>query len=137
MSTYNSFKHSPDCSFKTFWLGFTDWWAEQCLSPEQRSTHRQTLPQASKKLQWILLAALVLGAPALAAVLAPLAADTLSVAGTHVVARSAEVLAIAIGLLFVVGLPLWAALKIRRFCRDMCERGHDILDGTRVHARYL
>lgn len=137
MSTYNSFKQRPDCNFQTFWLGFTDWWAELYLSPEQKSARSYAAPKAHKKLQWLLLGALLLGAPVFAAFLAPLVANTMSAAGTHAVARSSEVLAVVIGLALVVGVPLWAALKLRRFFKEMCQRGQDIQAGLRTHARYL
>lgn len=125
-------KHS---SFKTFWVGFTDWYAERC-TPEGAARERDK-PAANRGLQTVLLVALLVGAPVIAALIGPMAAGTMSAVGTSAVAAGTQVLSVIIALGFFIGLPVWAGLRTHRFCCAMCERGQDILDGRRVRARLL
>lgn len=121
------------CTLKTFWVGFTDWYAERCAPEATRSSE----PAPNRALQTLLLAGLVIGAPAIAALIAPMAAGTMSAVGTRAVAAAAQVGALVVGLGFFVGLPLWAGWRTHRFCRAMCLRGHDILAGRRARVRLL
>jgi len=85
----------------------------------------------------MLLVALVVAAPVFAMLFAPLAASTMSAAGTAAVAWVAQAGAIIIGLGFLLGLPAWAGWRVLRFCRAMCERGYDIQTGRRARVRLL
>lgn len=85
----------------------------------------------------MLLVALLVAAPVLAMLFAPLAASTMTAAGTTAVAWVAQIGAIVIGLGFLLGLPIWAGWRVLKFCRSMCDRGHDILTGRRARVRLL
>jgi hypothetical protein len=123
------------CTFKTFWLGFTDWYAERC-NPSGVA-RKDDKPKANRGLQTILLVGLLVGAPAVAALIGPMAAGTMSAVGTSAVAASTQVLSVIIGLGFFIGLPAWAGYRTYKFCRAMCDRGYDILDGRRTRVRLL
>lgn len=123
------------CSFKSFWVGFTDWWAERC-SPGGAASQKEK-PTHSKGLQMALIAGLLIGAPAIAALIGPMAAGTMTAMGTQAVAVSTQVLSVVVGLCFFIGLPVWAGVRTHRFCKDMCERGQDILEGRRSRVRLL
>jgi hypothetical protein len=123
------------CTFKSFWVGFTDWYAERC-TPEGASRERDK-PRANRSLQTMLLVGLLVGAPVIAALIGPMAAGTMSAVGTRAVAAGTQVLSVIIGLGFFIGLPAWAGYRTYKFCRSMCDRGHDILDGRRVRVRLL
>lgn len=131
------FTSRPTCTFKTFWAGFTDWWAERCNPQAATKSSAPAKPTTNRVVQAMLLVALLVAAPVFAMLFAPLAASTMSAAGTTAVAWIAQAGAIIIGLGFLIGLPVWAGWKVLRFCRTMCERGHDILAGRRPRVRLL
>jgi hypothetical protein len=128
-------RRSARCTFKTFWAGFTDWYAERC-TPEGAARERNK-PKSNRGLQTMLLVGLLVGMPAIAALIGPLAAGTMSAVGTRAVAAGTQVLSVIIGLGFFIGLPAWAGYRTYQFCCAMCERGQDILDGRRARVRLL
>jgi len=85
----------------------------------------------------MLIVGLLIGAPAVAALIGPMAAGTMTAVGTQAVAMSAQVLSVVVGLCFFIGLPVWTGVRTHRFCKAMCERGHEILDGRRMRVRLL
>ena len=123
------------CSFRAFWVGFVDWWAEQ-LNPGA-AREAQPAPAARRVARIVTLGLLVLAAPVVAALFAPLAAGTMSAVGTQAVARTSEAAAVVVGLVCAVGLPVWVGWRTLRFCGQMCERGQDILEGRRPRVRFL
>ena len=123
------------CTFRAFRVGFIDWWAER-LHPDA-SRRAQPAPAARRVVRVVMLGLLVLAAPVVAALFAPLAAGTMSAVGTQAVARTSEAAAVVVGLACVVGLPVWAGWRTLRFCGQMCERGQDILEGRRPRVRFL
>lgn len=119
------------CSFKTFRVGFSDWWWEKLQGGTPPS--KPAKPPHSRSLQWLVLVLMLLIAPVVAGqFIGPAAASALSLAGTTAVAWAAQGLAILLGLGMLIGVPVWAGLKTYRFCQAMCQRGQDILDGARV-----
>lgn len=130
-------KKTSSCTFKTFWVGFTDWWLERChpeLADKSKDADKST---TNKVIQAVALGGLLIAAPVLAAAFAPLAAGTMSAVGTQAVAFVAQLGAIVIGLGFLLGIPAWVGWRTSKFCRAMCERGQDIQAGRRKKLRLL
>jgi magnesium-transporting ATPase (P-type) len=128
---------TPHCSFRTFWLGFCDWFASRTAMTageafqEAREEHGTFFPL---KLLWLGISVVFL-LIATVALLPFFVQQTTSAGATteHVlwVSEWGTVLVVS-GLagIFVVS----KAIKISRFCRQMCERGQRI-EAARAQAR--
>ncbi len=125
------------CSFEYFWLGLTDWFAEQALPTSARAAlPAGGTPPASSG--WGVLGKTAVGAVALllliafvVAQLAPVLVLGMGWAGTGAVASATMWLAGASGLAFLLWLPLSAGRRVWRFSNHMCRRGYEIRHGLR------
>jgi hypothetical protein len=120
---------SHHCSFRTFWLGYCDWFASRTAM-----THKEALTEIRQQ-HGSLFPSRLLGAGIIIvclllalAVVAPLAVTRSVAAGvtSHGVAQAAQwgcVLAISA---FAGSFAVGRAVRLRRFCLAMCERGRAI-----------
>lgn len=127
---------APPCTLRTFFIGLSDWWAEQFLpatarpAPPARST-------PSRLLQGLTLLLLLCAMPVLLSLFAPAVAHGFSFLGPRVVSRVAEGLLVALSVALAVGVPVLAGRRVFHFCSAMCERGYDIQTGRRTRVRCL
>lgn len=118
------------CSFDTFWLGFKDWFWEK-MHP---GTGPLTTTHGKSGSLVGLLAVITIGVAltgVLAAVVTPPAAVGLANVGTRPVLYVVQTVSTLAAIGFLVGVPVWGALKSYQFSQAMCLRGQEIKRGLR------
>lgn len=124
-------KNTRKCTLSTFWLGYKDWLKERLgkkmpeVMEEIRQEHGRNFPL--RLTAYLILAVFLL--IALAAVIGTVAKGSLKMGATseHLMTFSVWVTVIlvcsAVGIWFGI-----TCFKVQRFCHEMCERGHRILE---------
>lgn len=134
MDQFIKFPSRAPCTWKAFRAGIADWFVEKTSSPAPSKAPLDAERAAPRLRKLAIVLVLLLCAPFLAAAFAPVAAKSLSLAGPQAVAGASMALAVAVGLLFVVGVPVYLGWRLMRFAHSMCERGNELLAGSRAPA---